>query len=146
MNGSLAFARAVPTLPRRQPPKAITTGHFDIVLGRRLVGGSNEKQVVEAFENARLQLDLAELGDEDIGQGVIDDDLDDTEDDYILVHKGHAYTREHKLVAIDYFKTTWRENKDGTFERLPRRYAAKRLNITWKMLRSRVTNKEKIMA
>jgi hypothetical protein len=52
-----------------------------------------------------LQLDLAELGDEDIVQGVINNDLDDTKDDYILVYKQHAYTREHKLAAINYFNT-----------------------------------------
>jgi len=69
-------------------------------------------------------------------QGVIDDDLDDTEGDYIPVHKRHAYTQEHKLVAIDYFKTMWRENIDGTFELLSCRYAARRLKITEKMLRS----------
>jgi hypothetical protein len=106
LNGSLALARTVPTPPLRQGPKARTTGHSNMVLRRRLVGGLNEKQVVETFANARLQLDLAELGGEDIVQGVIDDGLDDTEGDYIPVYKRHAYTREHKLVAIDYFKTT----------------------------------------
>jgi hypothetical protein len=73
---------------------------------------------------------LAKLGDEDIVQGVIDDDLDDTKDDYIPVHKQHAYAREHKLAAIDYFNTTWREKKDSTLKRLSCRYAAKRLKIT----------------
>jgi hypothetical protein len=63
-----------------------------MVLGRRLVNGLNEKQVVETFANARLELDLAEPRDEDIVQGVIDDGLDDTEGDYIPVYKRHAYT------------------------------------------------------
>jgi hypothetical protein len=53
-----------------------------------------------------LQLNLGELGDKDIVQGVIDNDLDDTKDDYVLVYKRHAYSQEHKLAAIDYFKTT----------------------------------------
>jgi hypothetical protein len=66
LNGSLALARTVPTLPLRQGPKAKTTKHSNIVLGRRLVSGLNEKQVVETFANARLQLNLAELRDEDI--------------------------------------------------------------------------------
>jgi hypothetical protein len=111
-----------------------------------LVGGQNEKQVVETFANARLQLDLAEPGDEDIVRGDFDDDLDDIDRDYIPVYKWHTYSREHKLVAIDYFKTTWREKKDGTFERLSCRYASRRLKITRKMLHSWVANKEKIMA
>jgi hypothetical protein len=129
LNGSLALARAPPPLPLRQGPKQKTSGQSDTVLGRRLVGGQNERQVIETFANARLQLNLTEPGDEDIIQGVIDD-LDDTEDDYIPVHKRYAYTREHKLAAIDYFKTTWREKKDGTFERLSCRYTARRLKIT----------------
>jgi hypothetical protein len=144
LNGSLSLARAAP--PPRQGPKQKTNGQSDTVLGRRLVGGQNGKQVIETFANARSQLNLAEPGDEDIVQGVINDDLDDTEGDYIPVHKRHAYAREHKLVAIDYYKTTWRENKDGTFEHLSCRYAAKRLKITRKMLRSWVSNKEKIIA
>ena len=71
-----------------------------------MVGGQNERQVIETFANAQLQLDLAEPGDEDIVQGVINNDLDNNEDDYIPVHKRHAYAWEHKLAAIDYFKTT----------------------------------------
>jgi hypothetical protein len=87
LNGSLALAKAVLTPPLRQGPKARTTRH-----SRRLVGGLNEKQVVETFANAQLQLDLVELGDEDIVEGVINDGLDDTKGDYILVYKQHAYT------------------------------------------------------
>jgi hypothetical protein len=70
-----------------------------------LVGGLNEKQVVETFTNARLQLDLVEPRDKDIARGVIDNDLDDIDGDYILVYKWHTYSQEHKLIAIDYFKT-----------------------------------------
>jgi hypothetical protein len=104
LNGSLALARAPP--PPRQGLKQKPSGQSDTILGRRLVGGQNERQVIETFANARLQLDLGELGDEDIVQGVINNDLDDTEDDYIPVYKRHAYSQEHKLAAIDYFKTT----------------------------------------
>jgi len=42
--------------------------------------------VVETFANTRLQLDLAEPRDEDIVRGVIDDNLDDIDGDYIPVH------------------------------------------------------------
>ena len=45
LNGSLAIARAPP--PPRQGPKQKTNSQSDTVLGRRLVGGQNERQVVE---------------------------------------------------------------------------------------------------
>jgi len=90
LNGSLSVARPPP--PPRQGPKQKINGQSDTILGRRLVGGLNEKQVVETFANARLQLDLVELGDEDIARGVINDDLDDIDGDYIPVHKRHAYS------------------------------------------------------
>ena len=114
LNGSLALARAPP--PPRQGPKQKTSGQSNTILGRRLVGGQNERHVIETFANAQLQLNLGEPGDEDIVQGVINNNLDDTKDDYILVYKRHAYSQEHKLAAINYFKTTWREKEDSTFE------------------------------
>ena len=60
-------------------------------------------------------------------------DLNDPEFEYILT-KRYSYSREHKLAAIDYFQTIWRENKDGTYERLSNRYVSHRLRITKKML------------
>jgi hypothetical protein len=48
LNGSLALTRA----PLRQGPKQKTSGQSNTVLGRRLVGGQNERQVVETFANA----------------------------------------------------------------------------------------------
>jgi hypothetical protein len=144
LNGSLAITR--PPHPLRQGPKPNCTNKSTTILGRRLVGGVNEQQAVKTFANARLEEELPEPGDEDITRGVFDEDLEDSEDDYVPVHKRHAYSREHKLIAIDYFNTTWKELEDGTFERLSCRYAARKLKITRKMLRSWVCNKEKILA
>jgi hypothetical protein len=85
LNSSLAIARPCP-LPR-QGPKPNCTNKSTTILGRQLVGGVNEKQAVKTFANARL---------EDITTGVFDEDLEDSRDDYVPVHKRHAYSREHK--------------------------------------------------
>jgi len=50
LNGSLGVARPPP--PPRQGPKQKINGQSDTILGRRLVGGLNERQVVETFANA----------------------------------------------------------------------------------------------
>jgi hypothetical protein len=115
------------------------------VLGRRLIGGANEKQVVQLFASVRLSREEdGEPGDLDIINNTrVDNDLKDTEFEYILT-KRYSYSREHKLAAIDYFQTIWRENKDGTHERLSNRYASHRLKITKKQLHSWITSKEKI--
>jgi hypothetical protein len=89
LNSSLALAKAPP--PLRQGPKQKTSGQSDTVLRRRLVGGQNERQVIETFANTWLQLDLAKPRDEDIVQSVTNDDLDNTKDDYIPVYKQYAY-------------------------------------------------------
>jgi hypothetical protein len=145
LNGSLAVARPPPRL--RGGPKPKTTSHADTVQGRRVVGGANEKQTIELFANARLrQVDNAEPGDEDIVRGVIEEEeLDDDDGEYLPRHR-YSYTREHKLAAVDYFQTTWRQKKDSTYERLSSRYTARRLKITRAMLRQWVANKEKIIA
>jgi len=41
LNGSLGIARPAP--PPRLGPRPKTSGHADIVLGRRLIGGINER-------------------------------------------------------------------------------------------------------
>jgi hypothetical protein len=124
LNGSLAVARPPPR-PRRGL-KLKTTGHANTVRGRRVIGGTNEKQNIELFANARLrQVDNAEPGDEDIVKGVIEEEeLDDDDGEYLPKHR-YSYTREHKLATVDYFQTTWREKKDGTYERLSSRYTAR---------------------
>jgi hypothetical protein len=105
LNGSLGVAR--PPLPPRLGPKPKTTGHANTPFGRRLIGGLNERQVVELFANSRLAVDVGERGDEDIARGVIDvEEEDDTDGEFLLVHQRHKYTREQKLAAIDYFATT----------------------------------------
>jgi hypothetical protein len=74
------------------------------VLGRRLVGGANEKQVVQLFALVRLsQEEDGEPGDLDIVNNIgVDEDLDDLDFKY-LPTKRYSYSREHKLAAIDYF-------------------------------------------
>jgi hypothetical protein len=68
---------------------------------------------------------------------VEEEEEDDDDNDYeYLPRRRYAYSREHKLAAIDYFQTTWRKNKDDTFERLSYRFAARKLKITRRMLRS----------
>jgi hypothetical protein len=77
---------------------------------------------------------------------VVVNEEDKEDDDYeYLPRRRYAYSREHKLAAIDYFQITWRKNKDSTFERLSCRFATRKLKITRRMLRSWVA-KEKIMA
>jgi hypothetical protein len=144
LNGSLGIARLAP--PPRLGPKPKTSGHADTVLGRRLIGGINERQTIELFANARLsQVDEAEPGGEDIVRGVILEKEEDDDAEYLLAHR-YSYSRETKLAAVDYFQTTWRKNKDDTLERFSCRYASRRLKITRKMLRSWVANKDKILA
>jgi len=66
LNGGLSIQRP---LPRPGPiPKA--SGQANTVLGRRLIGGQNEKQVVELFATVRLgQSEDGEPGDIDIANG-----------------------------------------------------------------------------
>jgi hypothetical protein len=129
LNGSLGIARPPP--PLRLGPKPKTTGHADTPFGRRLIGGLNERQVVKLFANSRLAADAGERGDEDIARGVIDvKEEDDTNNEFLPVYRRHKYTWEQNLAAINYFATTWRVLKDGTYERLSIRYATKRLKIT----------------
>jgi hypothetical protein len=74
------------------------------VLGRRLIRGVNEKQIVELFALVRLlQQEDKEPRDLDIINNTgVDNNLDNSEFKYILT-KQYSYSREHKLVAIDYF-------------------------------------------
>ena len=67
--------------------------------------------------------------------------MDDLDFEY-LPTKRYSYSREHKLAAIDYFQTIWKENKDGTHKRLLNRYASRRLRITRKQLRDWVSKKD----
>jgi hypothetical protein len=148
LNGGLGVVR--PPLPPRLGPKPKINGKADTVLGRRLTGGQNEKQVVELFATCRLaQSDTVELGDDDIANGVavIEEESEDEDDEYeYILRRRYAYSREHKLAAIDYFQTTWKKTKDDGFKHLSTRFAARKLKITRRMLRSWVLNKEKILA
>ncbi len=144
LNGGLSIQRP---LPRPGPiPKA--SGQANTVLGRRLIGGQNEKQVVElfaTFATVRLgQSEDGEPGDIDIANRRLVQEQDDEETDYVPSRR-YAYSREQKLAAIDYFQTTWKQKLDDTYERMSNRYASCRLRITRKQLRDWVANKERIM-
>jgi hypothetical protein len=52
LNGGLGVARPLP--PPRLGPKPKINGKADTVLGRRLTGGQNERQVVELFTTCQL--------------------------------------------------------------------------------------------
>jgi Tc5 transposase DNA-binding domain len=114
-------------------------------LGRRLIGGLNEKQVVELFATVRLtQAEDGEPGDVDIVNGRVVLDEDEEDNDYVPSRR-YAYSREHKLAAIDYFQTTWKQKQDDTYKRMSNRYTSRKLKITRKQLRDWVFNKEKII-
>ena len=135
LNGRLSIQRPPP--PPRPGPVPQVTGQANTILGRRLVGGLNEKQVVKLFATVRLtQHDDGEPGDVDIANGR-DISLEDEEEEleYISMRR-YAYSREHKLAAIDYFQTTQKVNKDGTYERMSNRYASRKLKISRKLLRN----------
>jgi hypothetical protein len=69
LNCGLSLAR--PPLPPRPGKTPKRFGQSDTVLGRRLVGGQNKKQVVELFATCRLaQSDAAEPGDDDVGMAI----------------------------------------------------------------------------
>jgi len=74
------------------------------VLGRRLIRGVNEKQVVQLFTLVRLsQEEDREPRDLNIVNNIgVDEDLNNLDFKY-LPTKQYSYSREHKLAAIDYF-------------------------------------------
>ena len=55
LNGGIGIQRPPPTPRPRPVPKA--SGQANTVLGRRLIGGQNEKQVLELFATIRLGQD-----------------------------------------------------------------------------------------
>ena len=131
LNGAHSIQRPTPRLG----PTLKASGQAGTVLGRRLIGGQNEKQVVELFAAVRLtQSKDGEPGDIDIAYRRIIQEQEDEETDYIPSRR-YAYSREQKLAAIDYFQTTWKQKPDGSYERMSNRYASRRLKITRKQLR-----------
>jgi len=65
LNGGLGVAR--PPLPPHPGRKPKINGKANTILGRRLIGGQNERQVIELFATCRLaQSDTAEPGDDDV--------------------------------------------------------------------------------
>jgi hypothetical protein len=87
LNGSLAVAR--PPAPPRPGPRPKPSGQSNTVLGRRLVGGIAERQVVELFVNARLAEDHGERGDKDISRGVYREEEEDDSDNEFIPRRRH---------------------------------------------------------
>jgi Tc5 transposase-like DNA-binding protein len=150
INGALGVI--CPPPPPRPGPKAKEAGRSETVKGCRFIGGVNEQQVVRIFASFRIAEGNGEPGDQEIAQRELQEatedqeDLDDLDEYDYVPQRRYAYQQEHKLAAIDYYQTTWKKLKDGSFERISCRLAAKKLKITRKMLRSWVVNKAKILA
>jgi len=81
LNSSIGPAKPIP--PLRLGPRPKAAGQADTVLGRRLIGGINEKQTIKLFANVQLsQYEDAEPGDTDITQGRVIDDESDLGNEY----------------------------------------------------------------
>ena len=74
------------------------------MLGRRLIRGVNEKQVIQLFALVYLlQEEDREPGDLNIINNIgVDKDLNDLDFKYLSI-KQYSYSQEHKLAAINYF-------------------------------------------
>ncbi|PMD15619.1 hypothetical protein NA56DRAFT_650074 [Hyaloscypha hepaticicola] len=82
LNGALLIQRPTPTPRPGRVPKA--SGQANTVLGRRLISGQNERQVVELFVSVYLtQSDLGEPGDADIANSRYTQEEEDEENDYL---------------------------------------------------------------
>jgi len=105
LNGGISIQRPPPPPRLGLIPKS--SGQANTVLGRRLVGRTNKKQVLQLFITVRLaQNDNGEPGDIDLVNGSsIALGEDEEELEYTVVQR-YAYSREHKLATIDYFQTT----------------------------------------
>lgn len=90
LNGGISIQRPHPTPRPGRVPKS--TGQANTVLGRRLVGGQNERQVVELFATVRLaQAEDGEPRDVDIANGTVLLNEDQEENDYIPSRR-YAYS------------------------------------------------------
>ena len=101
LNRGLSIQRPTP----RPGPVPKASGQANTVLGRHLIGGQNEKQVVELFAAVRLtQSGNGEPRDIDITNRRAVQEEDDEETDYVPSRR-YTYSREQKLATIDYFQT-----------------------------------------
>ncbi len=132
--GGLSYTR-----PPRPGPVPKDSGRIiNTQRGRRLLGGDNDRFVRELFASVRIaQTTDSEPGDKDIVKGRFEegnDSADDGEFEYIST-KCYKYSREYKLIAIEYFQTTWKVFKDGLHECIFKRLVVKELKIYCKILR-----------
>jgi hypothetical protein len=95
-----------------------------------MVGGVNEVMVLEMFRSFRINFaqELNIIGDNE-------DQID----------RRCAYTREHKLAAIDYALNTWQRLPDRSLVHISRYYASKRLKINQALLGRWIKNKKTIL-
>lgn len=124
-------------VPRPRPgPRPLALAERRIARGepagtRHMVGGVNEAIVLEMFRSYRSDF-RKQLG--------IDGDDNNT-----AANRRCAYTREHKLAAIDYTLNTWERGVTGVLEHISRYFAAKQLKIDHTLLGRWIKNKQKIL-
>lgn len=94
------------------------------------ISSDHEAQIIEQF---RLHHKLE-------GHNLNDNPPDDENE----VRRRISYTREQKLVAIDYATTTWKQGKDGNPKLISKYAAAANLGITTAMLRNWIQMKARI--
>jgi hypothetical protein len=71
-----------------------------------MIGGANERQVVELFANFQLVTSSSgEPSDSDIANRVvvIEEELEVEDESKYIPQRRYAYSREYKLAAINYF-------------------------------------------
>ena len=96
----------------RPGPKLKHQPMIETIRGRRLISGINKQRVLYQFAKYRLRANReGEASDTKLANRlIIEDDLDDLDNnkdddnttDYKPKHR-YSYTREHKLIAIEYF-------------------------------------------
>lgn len=95
-----------------------------------MVGGVNEAAVLEMFRSYRE---------------AFRDQLQIDGDDTSEANHRCAYTREHKLVAIDYALNTWERTPTSELQHISRYYVANKLKISGTLITRWIKNKQKIL-
>jgi hypothetical protein len=110
--GGLSYTRP----PRLGPAPKDSGRIINTILGRRLIGGDNEKFIQELFASVRIsqaaKIDR-EPGDKDMMEGRILQDNDNGDTDYEPI-KYYKYSCEYKLVVIEYFQIIWTVLNNGS--------------------------------
>jgi hypothetical protein len=102
LTGGLSYIRP----PRPGPTPKDSSRILNTILGRRLIGGDNEKFVQQLFAGIHISQAIdSESSNRDIVEGQALEDNDEGDTDYEPT-KRYKYNREHKLATIKYFQTT----------------------------------------